>query len=129
MPHVIAEYSANLDALLDMQGFCDHLLKAACQIDAYPKSGIRVRALKAEHYAIADGDAKHGYIDISVRMRAGRSDAVKDQVAMHLFNAAQDFTQSHAEKHSFALSLELRDIDPKLAPKTSTIADHMKGGS
>ncbi len=127
MPHIIADYSANLDDHLDMSAFCDHLRQTAVVIDALPMPGVRVRALKAEHYAIADGASHHGFIDISVRMRAGRSDAEKAEVAEKLFQAACDFVGDHMAMHSLALSLEVRDIDADLSPKTGTIRDHLTG--
>ncbi len=127
MPHVIAEYTANLDGPLDIQSFCEHLLSAATEIDALPTAGIRVRAVKVDHYAIADGNPKHGFIDISLRMRAGRSETVKAEIADRMFAAATDFTRDYMASHSLALSLEIRDIDADLAPKSSTVRDHLKG--
>ena len=125
MPHIIADYSANLDAHLDMSAFCAHLCAAAGEIDALPTPGIRVRALRAEHYAIADGNPAHGYIDISVRLREGRPQKVKEDIAQRLFEAARAFTTDYMENHSLALSLEVRDIDAALAPKTGTIREHL----
>lgn len=125
MPHIIADYSANLDDRLDMTAFCECLRHAASAIDALPMPGIRVRALRADHYAIADGAVTHGYVDISVRLRGGRSDKVKADIADRLFAAARDFLAADMAGHSLALSLEVRDIDPALSPKTGTIREHL----
>ena len=126
MPHIILDYSANLDGPLDIQGLCNHLRLTATEIEAMPTPGIRVRAHAAQHYSIADGADHHGYIDISVRLRGGRLDAVKDDIATRLFNAARDYTAAFMADHSLALSLEVRDIDSALSPKTGTIRDHLK---
>ena len=125
MPHIIADYSGNLDARLDMSAFCDHLRAAASEIDALPTPGIRVRAIRAQHYAIADGNPNHGYIDISVRLREGRSQEMKENIAQHLFDAARAFTADYMADQPLALSLEVRDIDATLAPKTGTIREHL----
>ena len=125
MPHIIADYSANLEERLDMTGFCEHLRLAATEIEALPLPGIRVRALRAEHFAIADGNPDHGYIDISVRLREGRPDDVKNDIAQHLFEAARGFVAPYMAEHPLALSLEVRDIDAALAPKTGTIREHL----
>ena len=90
--------------------------------------GIRVRAFRATHYAIADGDPKHGFIDISIRLREGRPKEKKEEATAHLFAAAKAFLAEALEKQSIALSLEMRDIDADLSPKTGTIREHLKDG-
>lgn len=127
MPHVLVEYSANLEEAIDVGGLCERLRQAAAAIDEIPMAGVRVRAYRADHHAIADGTDGHGFVDISVRLRGGRPDAVKDKVAKQLFSAAREFTNPYMSEHSLALSLEVRDIDPGLSPKTGTIRDHLKG--
>ena len=47
MPHLIVDYSANLDAEIDMQAFCEHLRAVAVEIEAFPAAGVRVRAIPA----------------------------------------------------------------------------------
>ncbi|MCV0426954.1 MAG: 5-carboxymethyl-2-hydroxymuconate Delta-isomerase [Roseibium sp.] len=125
MPHISLEFSANLEERIDIQALCEHLRVEASTIAAFPMPGIRVRALKADHYAIADGNSKHSFIDISVRLRAGRSEQVKQDAAQRLFDAAKTYLEPVLKTSSLALSLEMRDIDPELSPKTGTIRDHL----
>ena len=126
MPHVIVEYSANLDEAIDVGGLCETLRKAAAAIDEIAMPGVRVRAYRADHHAIADGADGHGFVDISVRLRGDRPDAVKDRVAKQLFADAREFIDPYMSGNSLALSLEVRDIDPELSPKIGTIRDHLK---
>ena len=126
MPHIIIDYSANLDAALDMSGLCEHLRRAATSIEAFPEAGIRVRAVPAPHYAIADGNPEHGYIDISVRLRGGRPLDVRKQATQAVFEAAESYLQPVMASRPLALSLEMRDIDPELSPKTGTIRQYLK---
>jgi len=125
MPHIIIEYSANVEPDVNMQALCNQLLHTASTIDALPMAGIRVRAFKASHYAIADGNDKHGFIDISLRLRAGRSLPVRQQATQMLFAAAKDFLAPVLAVRPLALSFEMRNIDPELSPKYGTIRDHM----
>lgn len=127
MPHLSIEYSANLEQTVDISALCEHLRRAAAEIDTFPLAGLRVRALRADYYAIADGDPKHGFIDVSVRLRAGRPQQVKEAATQTLFAAAQAFLAPYMAAHSLALSLEMRDIDPDLSPKAGTIRDHLGG--
>ena len=125
MPHLMVDYSSNLEDALDMSAFCDCLRVAATKLDTFPDAGIRVRAVRVDHYSIADGDPKHGFIDVSVRLRGGRPLDVRQHATEALFAAAQDFVAPYMEQHSIALSLEMRDIDPDLAPKTGSIRQHL----
>ncbi len=125
MPHIHIDYSANLDGLIDMAALCEHIRAAAVRIDAFPLPGVRVRAIRVDHYAIADGNPDHAFVDISVRLRAGRPAEVKQAAAQHLFEAARAFLAPVMADHSLALSVEMRDIDPDLSPKTGTIRDHL----
>ncbi|MYF88736.1 MAG: 5-carboxymethyl-2-hydroxymuconate Delta-isomerase [Boseongicola sp. SB0676_bin_33] len=126
MPHVIVEYSANLDEAIDVGALCECLRNAAAAIDEIEMPGVRVRAYRADHHAIADGTDGHGFVDIAVRLRGGRPDAVKDRVAKQLFADAREFIDPYMSGNSLALSLEVRDIDPELSPKIGTIRDHLK---
>lgn len=126
MPHFIVDYSANLDDAIDMAAFCDHLRVVAGGLDVFPAAGVRVRAIAAQHYSIADGNPAHGYIDVSIRLRGGRPDDVKKAATQTLFEAARDFIEPVMSKQPIALSFEMRDIDPELSPKTGTIRDHLE---
>ncbi|KEJ95930.1 5-carboxymethyl-2-hydroxymuconate isomerase [Pseudosulfitobacter pseudonitzschiae] len=125
MPHLTIDYSPNLEAAVDMSALCDHIRRAAIGTGVFPMAGIRVRAFAATHVSIADGDAKHGYIDISVRLRKGRTTVAKQAATQAVFQAASDFLAPVMAQRSIALSMEMRDIDPELSPKSGTIRDHL----
>jgi 5-carboxymethyl-2-hydroxymuconate isomerase len=126
MPHLTLDYSRNLETAIDMSAMCDVIRRAACGLDAFPSAGVRVRAIAADHYSIADGNPAHGYIDISVRLRAGRPQDVKEHAVSVLFEAARDFIAPVMAGQPIALSLEMRDIDPELSPKTGTIREYLE---
>lgn len=125
MPHFQIEYSGNLEQVLDVTALCEHIRATAVEIGTFPLAGVRVRAFRADHYAIADGDPKHGFVDISIRLRAGRTPEVKTDATQRIFDAAQAFLAPAIAQHSIALSLEMRDIDPALSPKTGSIRAHL----
>ncbi|MEX0366799.1 MAG: 5-carboxymethyl-2-hydroxymuconate isomerase [Ruegeria sp.] len=126
MPHVIVDYSANMETRTDIRALCEALRAAALETGILPLAGIRVRAIRADHVAIADGDPTHGYVDISVRLRGGRDLQARKDATAYIFAAAERFLAPAMAQHSVALSLEMRDIDPELSPKTGTIRDHLK---
>jgi len=117
MPHFIIEYSPNIESNVDMAGLCDLIRTTAGNMDTFPMPGVRVRAIAVNHYSIADGNAKHGFIDISVRLRAGRTLEVRKEAINTLFIVVRDYLAPVMKDHSLALSFEMRDIDPELSPK------------
>jgi len=126
MPHLMIDYSANVEPDVDMGALCDTLRDVAASIDAFPLAGVKVRALRVDHYAIADGNPEHGFIDISVRIREGRDMQTKQNAAQKIFDAANEFVADVMQRRSLALSLELRDIDAALSPKSGSIRKYLE---
>ena len=126
MPHLMIDYSANVEPDVEMGALCDTLRDVAASIDAFPLAGVKVRALRVDHYAIADGNPEHGFIDISVRIREGRDMETKQNAAQKLFDAANEFVADVMQRRSLALSLELRDIDAALSPKSGSIRKYLE---
>ena len=125
MPHITLEYSANLENMLDMSALCHVLKDAAAATGVFPPAGIRVRAHAASYAVIADGDPRHGFVDITVRLAAGRDYAAKTRATDAVFEAARAFTADVMASTPFMLSLELREIDPEYSRKTSSIRDYL----
>ena len=92
----------------------------------FPMAGVRVRAFAANHVAIADGDPPHSYIDISIRLRAGRTLEARKAATAQVFAAAEAFLAPVMARRSLALSFEMRDIDPELSPKTGSIRNFLE---
>ncbi len=121
MPHFHIEYSANLETTVAFSARCNVIRLAALETDVFPLAGVRVRAMPCPHYSIADGSPQHGFLDISIRLRAGRPETAKKTATAAIFDAAENFIAPVMQVQPIALSLEMRDIDPDLSPKTGTI--------
>ena len=129
MPHIQIDYSANLESRLDVAGLCRVLRDAAVATGVLPLAGIRVRAMKADHVVIADGNPDHAYLDISVRLRGGRTHAAKAEATAAIFAAAEAYCSDAMASSSLMLSMEMRDINPALSPKASSIRKYLPGGT
>jgi len=90
MPHFTIEYSANLDARLDMGAVVEIVRKAAVETGIFPLGGIRVRAIRCEHYAIADGRPDLGFLDMVLRLGEGRDVATRKKAGEHIFRMLSD---------------------------------------
>jgi 5-carboxymethyl-2-hydroxymuconate isomerase len=125
VPHIQIDYSPNLDSRLDIAALCRVLRDSAVETGILPLAGIRVRATSCTHAVIADGDPRHAFLDISLRLRGGRPDEAKAQATARIFAAAEAFCAEVLATSSFMLSFEMRDIDPALSPKVSSIRRYL----
>ncbi len=129
MPHIQIDYSANLESRLDVAGLCLVLRDAAVATGILPLAGVRVRAVKADHVVIADGNPDHAFLDISVRLRKGRTAEAKTKATESMFAAAEAYCAAAMSASSLMLSMEMREIDPALSPKASSIRKYLPGGA
>lgn len=127
MPHFTMEYSANLDGKVDVQGLCDAVLDAAVATAVFELGAIRVRAIRCEAYAVADRLPENAFVDLSLRIGAGRSSEDKKRVGEAVFAAMENYLAPQFETPHFALSFEIREIDPQLSWKRNAIHPRLRG--
>lgn len=127
MPHFQIDYSHNLEGRLDIAGLCRAIRDAAAATGVFPLAGIRVRATACTYVVIADGNPDHGFLDLSVRLRAGRPLAVRKAATTQIFAAVEAYCAPVMASTSLMLSMEMRDIDPELSPKASSIRSYLPG--
>jgi 5-carboxymethyl-2-hydroxymuconate isomerase len=125
MPHIQIDYSPNLETRLNIAALCALLRDTAVETGVLPLAGIRVRATACTHVVIADGNPDHAFLDISIRLRGGRTAQAKQQATAQIFAAAEGFCADLMATSSLMLSMEMRDIDPDLSPKASSIRRYL----
>ncbi len=126
MPHFQIDYSANLEEAVDMGALCEAIRTEAARLETFPTAGIRVRATRVDHVAMADGSPKHGFVDVSIRLREGRSEDVKKDALARIFAVLKDFMAPAMQSRSVALSAEMRDITAELSLKFGNVRDHLE---
>ena len=126
MPHLTIEHSANVGDWTSIAGLCDRLRREAVATGVFPMAGVRVRAVRCDDYSIADGSPEMGFVDIVVRVGAGRSPETRREAVGRLFGAAEDFLKEVLAARPLALSMEMRELEPELSLKTGTIRKFLK---
>jgi 5-carboxymethyl-2-hydroxymuconate isomerase len=121
------EYSANLEPSVDLMKLCQHLSKTLLETGLFEMGAIRIRAVRCDFYAIADDLPENGFIDASLRIGSGRSATEKKRTGEALFNAMSEFLAPHFATPHFALSLEIREIDPQFSWKKNAIHPRLRG--
>jgi 5-carboxymethyl-2-hydroxymuconate isomerase len=126
MPHFTIEYSANLDARVEIAGIVELVRKAAVETGIFPLGGIRVRAVRCEHYAIADGNPQHGFLAMVLRLGEGRDLAARKQAGEHIFRALSVHLDPVFAGSNFALSFDMQINDKETSWKRNNIHDALK---
>jgi 5-carboxymethyl-2-hydroxymuconate isomerase len=126
MPHFTIEYSANLDGRVDMGAVVELVRKEAVATGIFPLGGIRVRAIKCEHYAIADGARNFGFLDMVLRLGEGRDLATRQKAGEHIFKALSAYLDPVFANGKFALSFDMQINDKETSWKRNNIHEALK---
>jgi 5-carboxymethyl-2-hydroxymuconate isomerase len=126
MPHLIMEYSANLDDALDLQHLVKTLHAAALKTGVFPIGGIRVRVARRDVYLVADGDPENAFIHLMARIGRGRDLATKRQAGEAIFAALCDELAPVFAKRGLGISFEIVEIDGDLSFKKNNLHEHVK---
>ena len=126
MPHFTIEYSANLESRLDMGEVVEAVRKAAVETGIFPLGGIRVRAIRCEHFALADGKQDYGFLDMVLRLGEGRDLATRQKAGEHIFRALSEHLDPVFAQSKFALSFDMQINDKDTSWKRNNIHEALK---
>jgi len=119
MPHVILEYSENLD--FDVQEFFRELFDSLVETGNINLKGLRGRALKLTEYRIADGKPDYKMAHVMMTIREGRPLEVKEEFAKRIMAQLEKTFGDHLEHGYIGLSNDMRELKDGIALRTSTI--------
>jgi 5-carboxymethyl-2-hydroxymuconate isomerase len=128
MAHATVEWTDNLVA----DGFeIRPMLEviAATMRDAdgvFPIGGIRVRGHRLTDYVIADDAGCDAFVNIDVKMGAGRSAEVRHAVMSRLFDAILAHLGDLPQRRPLAVSLYVEEAGEDASWKFNTIHDRLK---
>jgi 5-carboxymethyl-2-hydroxymuconate isomerase len=126
MPHVICEYSANLDKKIRIDALLETLHSAMMRTGAAELGGLRTRADRRDQYRIADNDPANGFVNVTIRVAKGRPPEKRRLIAETVFADARKHLDSVYATSPFVLSVEVQEIDPDFRIHESNIRARMK---
>lgn len=127
MPHLVALYTRELEALTDVDVLCRELADAMLSVKdeagrpVFPTGGTRVLAYPAAHSAVADGKRDYLFVYLNVRMARGRSAAVHQAVGDAVTAAAKTRLQALFETRHIGLTVQVDEGHEVYDSKSSTI--------
>ena len=112
MAHVTIEWTANLEGSFDLHRLMELIAEDMRERSdgVFPVGGIRVRAYRVDNYVIADNAGPNdAFINIDVKMGAGRSEDFRQRYFDALFTRIRDFLVDLFERRPLALSLYVEE--------------------
>jgi 5-carboxymethyl-2-hydroxymuconate isomerase len=109
MPHVIVEYSTNLEKIVDINALLSGVHDAALSCAIVPADALRTRAEPRDRYLIADRHPANAFVAVVARLGPGRTAEEKHRLLEALLLATQSALGEAAA--NVMLSIEYQEID------------------
>jgi 5-carboxymethyl-2-hydroxymuconate isomerase len=129
LPHVIVEYSANLERDVSPRQLVDALHRAALETGVMPIGGLRTRAERRDVYAVADGDPENAFVAVLVRLGQGRDAETRRRVAEDLMRVLERETAEAFKTRGLGLTVEVQEIDGTASLKTNNLHERVRRGA
>jgi len=126
LPHLIIEYSANIEDQIALDALLDKLHTCALGTGVFPLGGLRVRAHRADAYRIADKAPDNGFVHITALIGHGRPLDVQQRAAEELFAVLTKHLEPLYAKSPLALSLNVQEFHPVLNFKKNNLHEYVK---
>lgn len=125
MPHLIIEYSSNIESRIDLERLMERLHSAALETGVFPLGGLRVRAHAARHYRIADGHADNGFVHVTALIGHGRPLDVRQRAGQQLFAVLTDHLDALYRQSPLAISFNIQEFHPELNFKKNNLHEYV----
>ena len=106
MPHVIVEYSANIEAEISPQRLVEEIHGAAITSGIAEPVAIRTRLMRREDFRVGDGAPENAFVHIDIRARKGRT--LEQKKAMVQETEKPGVSVQLRRRHGIAASLLFR---------------------
>ena len=126
MPHLIVEYSANIEDQIALDALLDKLHTCALGTGVFPLGGLRVRAHRADAFRIADKAPDTGFVHVTALIGHGRPLDVQQRAAEELFAVLTKHLEPLYDKSPLALSLNVQEFHPVLNFKKNNLHEYVK---
>ena len=121
MPHIVIEYSANLDAQLDIRDLVRVTHEAFRATGVFPPEAIRTRAARRDVYLIADEEPGNAFVAIVAHIAPGRSEELRHSVGHAIFSKVESFLKPLQDAIPLSLTFEVHEIEQTATFRKNTI--------
>ncbi len=110
MPHCILQYSANVVDEVDLDALFGAVHDALVATGLFAMENIKSRAIRCEHYRVADGARDRSFVSMEIYILEGRGDAIKEQVSVDVIEVLRPFFQATFARTRCSLTVRISDM-------------------
>jgi 5-carboxymethyl-2-hydroxymuconate isomerase len=125
MPHVVVEYSANLETSINVQKLLRDIHETVLNSGVFELGAVRTRAARHEAFVIADGDPANSFVHVELRVAPGRDAPTRKDVAKRVLDTLAAATREVFASRGLGLSVEVREIDYTAAVRLNNLHERM----
>lgn len=126
MPHLIVEYSANIEAEIAVDDLLDKLHATALATGIFPLGGVRIRAVRIDHYRIADCHPDNSFVNMQALVGHGRALDVRRRAGEQLFATLTAHLDGLYRTRPLAISFYMHESDPDLNFKKNNLHEYVR---
>jgi 5-carboxymethyl-2-hydroxymuconate isomerase len=133
MPHVVVQYTANLDPEANIGALCSALAEViVAQRDGaggrlFPIGGTRVLAYPTPHFAVADGAPDRAFVYLNVRIAAGRERERVTATGEAMMAVVRKHFAAIFASRAVGITLQIDEGEPAFDAKHSTLHPLFQG--
>ena len=133
MPHVVVQYTANLDPDAQIGALCKALAEIiVARRDSaggrvFPIGGTRVLAYPTPHFAVADGADDRAFVYLNVRIATGRERAIVVAAGEALIAAVREHFATIFASRPVGITLQIDEGAPVFDAKHSNLHPLFEG--
>lgn len=110
MPHIILEYSKNIDHDLNVNPFFDKLHQILEAELPTQLSSCKSRCVINDIFYVGNGHQNNAYAHLTIKILPGRSDKNKEQLGKIIIKSMDDFFKKYNSRLNLQLSVEILDL-------------------
>jgi 5-carboxymethyl-2-hydroxymuconate isomerase len=126
VPHIIVEYSANLEATVPIAALVADVHRAVLATGIFKLGAVRTRATRHDMFVIADGDPQNAFINVIARVARGRPAEKRRSLAEAIMAVLDQQTATSTRSRGLALSVYVEEIDEEGALRKNNLHARME---
>jgi 5-carboxymethyl-2-hydroxymuconate isomerase len=121
MPHIIVEYSDNLESKMSIRTLVDDIHQTVVKSGLFDLAAVRTRAMPRTIYRIADGKPENAFIHIIARIRQGRSVEDRRRLGTMLLEAAKQAVAKLPAPPPIGFTVEVYEMEEEMLFRHMTL--------
>lgn len=110
MPHLTLEYSDNITQEINPLALFKDLHQVLNEVAGIDIGNIKSRAMQRSDFLIADGDARHAFVHLEIRLLAGRPEDLKQKIGGGCLHLLENYFKETASEFNLQITVEIVDI-------------------